>query len=100
MRTYLYKAIGSGKAGKALALPLFPYQNYFYINACAPIEEQIDALLGTRANIRTYALMASRMALFKEGDGPHQPSNFRLPKRYFGKKSIINRSFQRGWFKR
>ena len=30
------KAVGSGKAGKALALPDFPPSVHFYINACVP----------------------------------------------------------------
>ena len=31
-----HKAVGSGKAGKALALPDFPPSVHFYINACVP----------------------------------------------------------------
>ena len=86
---YCNKAVGSGKAGKALALPLFVSSNNLFkrMRVC------------THANIQliVYAFI---MASFKEGDGPHQPKNYPFPKRAFGKKSIIHRSFQPGWFKR
>ena len=47
----------------------------------------------------------SRFALVKVttpeiGDSPHQPIFFNFPKREFGKKVIVQRSFQSGWFKR
>jgi len=29
---------------------------------------------------------------------PHQPRDFKFPKREFGKKSIVKRSFQAEWF--
>ena len=45
------KAVGSGKAGKALALPDFPPSVHFLTYSY--LEEQIDALKGTCATIRT-----------------------------------------------
>ena len=41
------------------------------------------------ANAITYPTIASE---------PHQPRRFNFPKREFGKKSIMRRSFQAGWF--
>jgi hypothetical protein len=34
------------------------------------------------------------------GDSPHQPSNFKFPKREFGQSTIVKRSFQPQWFSR
>ncbi len=33
-------------------------------------------------------------------ESPHQPSSFSFPKRKFGKKTVLERSFQASWFKR
>ena len=32
------------------------------------------------------------------GEKPHQPLTFNFPKRSFGKKTIVQRSFQPAWF--
>jgi len=34
------------------------------------------------------------------GDKPHQPCEFKFPKRDFGYKNKVKRSFQSSWFKR
>ena len=34
------------------------------------------------------------------GETPHQPQSFKFPKREFGKKTIVKRSFQPQWFNR
>ena len=67
------KAVGSGKGGKALALPLFVSSKKIYL---------------TRLHTRKYTanviiVYAFIMASFKEGDGPHQPKNYPFPKRAF-----------------
>ena len=33
------------------------------------------------------------------GRSPHQPLNFTFPMRDFGKKAVVKRAFQPGWFK-
>ena len=47
---WYFKAIGSGKAGKALALPVFSSICTIFILTHARPEEQIDALKGTCTN--------------------------------------------------
>ena len=38
-------------------------------------------------------------ALPEIGESPSQPSDFQFPKRQFGKKDVVSRSFQPSWFK-
>ena len=78
---------------------IFLPQYNFYINACAP--RRTDRCI--KRHVRYYKDVTVFYALImelQEGDAPHQPSNFCFPKRSFGKKSIVKRSFQPGWFKR
>ena len=91
------KAVGSGKAGKALALPDFPPSAHFYINACVP--RRTDRCI--KRHMRYYkdvAVFYTLIMKLQGGDVPHQPSNFCFLKRSFEKKSIVKRSFQPGWF--
>ena len=41
----------------------------------------------------------AEMALPDIAESPHQPLDFHFPKRQFGKKEIVSRSFQSSWFK-
>ena len=43
-------------------------------------------------------IMAAECANDNFPSKPHQPANFKFPKRTFGKKNIVHRSFQSSWF--
>ena len=65
----LVKAVGSSKAGKALALPDFPPSVHFYINACVP--RRTDRCI--KRHMRYYKDVTVFYALimeFQEGDVP------------------------------
>ena len=47
-----------------------------------------------------YASALVMLPTHSIGEKPHQPLSFKFPKREYGKKTVVKRSFQAQWFKR
>ena len=70
----------------------------FFLRVRGHVQLLVHVCIATKMSLSKY--FQAKLPTPSVAEKPHQPLSFKFPKREFGKKSVVKRSFQPQWFAR